>query len=66
VDQAHLAAIYAALGDKDKAFAALDQACDGREVSIERIYNRVIFDELLRRSDLTPGFTSRTLRMIFA
>ena len=29
---------------------------DGREVRIERIYNRVIFDELLRRPDLTPGF----------
>ena len=29
---------------------------DGREVQIERIYNRVIFDELLRRPDITPGF----------
>ncbi len=29
---------------------------DGRELRIERIYNRVIFDELLRRPDLTPGF----------
>jgi len=29
---------------------------DGREVRIERIYNRVIFDELLRRSDVEPGF----------
>ena len=29
---------------------------DGREVRIERIYNRVIFDELHRRPDLTPGF----------
>ena len=29
---------------------------DGREVRIERIYNRVIFDELLRRPDLKPGF----------
>jgi hypothetical protein len=29
---------------------------DGREVRIERIYNRVIFDELLRRPDITPGF----------
>ena len=28
----------------------------GREVRIERIYNRVIFDELLRRSDVEPGF----------
>src|SRR5437870_12356106 len=25
---------------------------DGREVRIERIYNRVIFDELIRRPDL--------------
>jgi hypothetical protein len=29
---------------------------DGREVRIDRIYNRVIFDELLRRPDLKPGF----------
>ena len=29
---------------------------DGREVRIERIYNRVIFDELLRRPDVMPGF----------
>ena len=29
---------------------------DGREMRIERIYNRVIFDELLRRSDIEPGF----------
>jgi len=29
---------------------------DGAEVRIERIYNRVIFDELLRRPDVMPGF----------
>jgi hypothetical protein len=29
---------------------------DGREIRIERIYNRVIFDELLRRPDLSFGF----------
>ncbi len=29
---------------------------DGREVRIARIYNRVIFDELLRRPDLSFGF----------
>ena len=29
---------------------------DGREIRIERIYNRVIFDELLRRSDLELRF----------
>jgi hypothetical protein len=29
---------------------------DGREVRIERIYNRVIFDELLRRPDLEVSF----------
>src|SRR3982075_453609 len=29
---------------------------DGREVRIERIYNRVIFDELIRRPDLNPSF----------
>jgi hypothetical protein len=29
---------------------------DGRNVRIERIYNRVIFDELLRRSDLNLRF----------
>jgi hypothetical protein len=30
--------------------------CDGREVRIERIYNRVIFDELSHRSDLKLAF----------
>jgi len=29
---------------------------DGRDVRIERIYNRVIFDELIRRPDLNPPF----------
>jgi hypothetical protein len=29
---------------------------DGGEVRIERVYNRVIFDELLRRPDVMPGF----------
>ncbi len=29
---------------------------DGREVRIERIYNRVIFDELIRRPDLNLSF----------
>ncbi|MEO5722196.1 MAG: hypothetical protein ABIR71_12085 [Chthoniobacterales bacterium] len=29
---------------------------DGREVRIERVYNRVIFDELLRRPDLSFSF----------
>ena len=29
---------------------------DGREVQVERIYNRVIFDELLRRPDLDMPF----------
>jgi len=29
---------------------------NGREVRIERIYNRVIFDELIRRPDLNPAF----------
>ena len=32
---------------------------DGREIRIERIYNRVIFDELLRRPELKPGFNFR-------
>ncbi len=41
VDQTHLAAIYAALGDKDKAFAALDRACADRSarVSTPRFYS---------------------------
>jgi hypothetical protein len=30
---------------------------DGRKVRIERIYNRVIFDELMRRPDLKPAFS---------
>ena len=29
---------------------------DGRETRIERIYNRVIFDELIRRPDVAPPF----------
>ena len=29
---------------------------DGRERRIERIYNRVIFDELIRRNDINPAF----------
>jgi hypothetical protein len=29
---------------------------DGREMRIERIYNRVIFDELIRLPDLNPAF----------
>ena len=32
---------------------------DGREIRIERIYNRVIFDEFLRRPELKPGFNFR-------
>src|SRR5262249_42653937 len=32
---------------------------DGKLVRIKRIYNRVIFDELLRRPDVTPGFSFR-------
>jgi hypothetical protein len=32
---------------------------DGREIRIERVYNRVIFDELLRRPELRPGFDFR-------
>ncbi len=32
---------------------------ESREVRIERIYNRVIFDELLRRPELRPGFDFR-------
>ncbi|MEO6872652.1 MAG: hypothetical protein ABI233_10580 [Chthoniobacterales bacterium] len=31
----------------------------GREIRVERIYNRVIFDELLRRPELRPGFDFR-------
>ena len=44
VDQMHIAAIYAALGEKDKAFAALDRACDDRSarVSTPRFYHMAI------------------------
>ncbi len=49
VDKAHLAAIYAALGEKDKAFAALDQACAERSarVSTPRFYQWLapLFDD---------------------
>jgi serine/threonine protein kinase len=34
IDQTHIAAIYAALGDKDKAFAALDRAADERSARV--------------------------------
>src|SRR5438034_4995711 len=34
VDHSHLAAIHAALGDKDKAFAALDQALNDRSARV--------------------------------
>ena len=49
VDQMHIAAIYAALGEKDKAFAALDRACDDRSarVSTPRFYTWLspLFDD---------------------
>jgi TolB-like protein len=49
VDQIHIAAIYAALGEKDKAFAALDRACDDRSarVSTPRFYSWLapLFDD---------------------
>jgi hypothetical protein len=49
VDQVHLAAIYAALGDRDKAFAALDRACEDRSarVSTPRFYSWLspLFDD---------------------
>jgi hypothetical protein len=35
----------------------------GREVPIHRIYNRVIFDELLRKPDFKPGFNLRDDRL---
>jgi tetratricopeptide (TPR) repeat protein len=40
VDHTHIAAIYAALGNKDKAFAELDQACNDRSAraSAPRFY----------------------------
>ncbi len=34
VDEIHIAAIYAALGEKDKAFAALDRACEDRSARV--------------------------------
>ncbi len=49
VDQSHFAAIYAALGEKDKAFAALDEACTDRSarVSTPRFYQWLapLFDD---------------------
>ncbi|MBI2511792.1 MAG: hypothetical protein HYV96_07435 [Opitutae bacterium] len=35
----------------------------GREVPIHRLYNRVIFDELLRKPDFKPGFNLRDDRL---
>src|SRR5438045_8934573 len=45
------------LTDVNKRGRQLFYQRGGREVRIERIYNRVIFDELLRRSDLYLPFT---------
>ncbi len=49
VDQMHLAAIYGALGEKEKAFAALDRAADARSarVSTPRFYSWLapLFDD---------------------
>ncbi|MGI8820354.1 MAG: tetratricopeptide repeat protein [Chthoniobacterales bacterium] len=41
IDQTHVAAIYAALGDKDQAFAALERACADRSarISAPRFYS---------------------------
>ena len=36
---------------------------DGRDVRIERIYNRVIFDELSQRPDLTYSFVDTMISM---
>ena len=47
------------LTDVRKRGRALFYEHAGREIRIERIYNRVIFDELLRRSDLVPEFSLR-------
>lgn len=44
------------LNDVRKRGRQLFYKRDGRELQIERIYNRVIFDELLRRPDIHPGF----------
>jgi len=45
------------LTDVNKRGRQLFYQRGGREVRIERIYNRVIFDELLRRSDLNLPFS---------
>ncbi len=49
VDRIHIAAIYAALGEKDKAFVALDRACEDRSarVSTPRFYSWLapLFDD---------------------
>jgi hypothetical protein len=45
------------LTDITKRGRQLFYQCDGRETPIERIYNRVIFDELLRRPDLKLPFS---------
>jgi hypothetical protein len=44
------------LTEINKRGAQLFYRRDGHDVRIERIYNRVIFDELLRRPDLSFGF----------
>ncbi len=47
------------LADVRKRGRELFYERDGREVRVERIYNRVIFDELLRRPDLRLAFDLR-------
>ncbi len=37
IDQTHIAAIYAALGDKDQAFSGLGRACDDRSARISAL-----------------------------
>ncbi len=47
------------LTDVRKRGRKLFYGYEGREIRVERIYNRVIFDELLRRTDLSPAFDLR-------
>ncbi|MCU0420095.1 MAG: hypothetical protein MUC38_10635 [Cyclobacteriaceae bacterium] len=44
------------LGDVQREGRKLFYQRDGKRVPIHRIYNRVIFDELIQRTDLSPAF----------
>lgn len=45
------------IGDVTRVGSNLFYQKNGRQIQVKRIYNRVIFDELIARNDLKPRFT---------